>query len=70
MKRYKFEEIFKVENDTITPIKPIKVNGMTYGSDVSLKLGGLIGGISFSLFNNLDMAVEESDTLIIKGFYK
>ncbi|OGI57390.1 hypothetical protein A2640_02225 [Candidatus Nomurabacteria bacterium RIFCSPHIGHO2_01_FULL_36_23] len=71
-KKYKFSEIFKENLDgSLTPIKPIQINGVTFRSSTSFQKGVAFGGIDFHLYKNRDIAAkEENDILNFIGFFK
>ncbi|MFA4845039.1 MAG: hypothetical protein WC654_00570 [Patescibacteria group bacterium] len=72
MARKKFWEIFRENsNGSLTPLRTISVNGVTFNSQVSFGPGVEFAGMNFHRYRNLDIAVEEKDdALVIKGFYK
>ena len=69
--RYRFDEVFQTNTDgSLTPRRPIHVNGVTFGYGVTFNRGVAFGGVDFFNFLNQDIEAEESnDTLDIRGFY-
>lgn len=72
MERYKFLEIFSENSDgSLSPKKPININGVTFGQGVSFSPGVSFGGVDFHRYKYLDIAAEDQGgLLIIKGFFK
>lgn len=72
MLRIPFHQVFRENEDgTLTPLRAIHVNGVTFGLGVSFGKGVSIGGINFFDYKGLDIAAEEqSGVLFIKGFFK
>ena len=70
--RYTFNQIFKENLDgSLTPIKTVQINGLTFGPDISFQKGVASGGIDFHLYKNRDVAAkEENGVLNIVGFFK
>lgn len=69
--RYRFDEVFQINPDgSLTPRRPIHVNGVTFGYGVTFNRGVAFGGVDF--FNFINQAIEADDTggiLNIRGFY-
>ena len=72
MLRIPFHQVFKENEDgTLTPLRAIHVNGVTFGQGVSFGKGVSIGGVNFFDYKGLDIAAEEQNgVLSIKGFFK
>lgn len=71
MKPYSFEEIFQKNPDgSLTPKRPLHINGVTFGYGIQFKKGVAFGGVDFFNFLGKKIAAEEIDGIInIKGFY-
>lgn len=57
-------------NGTLTPVRPININGITFGPGVSFGPGVLFGGVN--IFDFLDAAIEADQVdgvWVIRGFY-
>lgn len=69
--RYRFDEIFRRNPDnTLTPIRPVHVNGVTFGYGVTFGRGVAFGGINFFNFQGQDIEADEIDGILnIRGFY-
>lgn len=72
MERYKFNEIFKTNEDgTITPIVDIYINGIQLGKN-SIAFGPTttFGGIDFFMYKDKDIVIDKEGNLYkIKGFF-
>ena len=68
--RYRFNEIFREEKGSLTPIKTIRIGGVLIGSGVTFGRGVSFGGINIFEFIGKDIeANEDNGFLIINGFY-
>ncbi len=69
--RKKFSEVFfKNPDGSLTPKIVINVNGITFGPGVSFGKGVNFAGVDFFQYENLDIAGElKEGVLIIKGFF-
>lgn len=69
--RYNFDQIFtENQNGQLTPIRPVNINGVTFGPGVSFGPGVLFGGLNiFDYKNNAIEGDEEDGVIIIRGFY-
>ena len=69
--RYRFSQVFQRNTDgSLTPIKTLHVNGVTFGYGVTFNRGVAFGGIDFFNFENMDIEADEiNGVLNIKGFY-
>lgn len=71
VKRYGFYEIFRQNPDgSLTPKRPIFINGISFGPGVSFTRGVLFGGVNIFNFLGKDIAgLEDSGMLKIQGYY-
>ncbi|MEQ8925978.1 MAG: hypothetical protein RLO81_09220 [Fulvivirga sp.] len=70
IRRYKFSDVFNVENGRITPRIPVQIGGITMGPGVSFSSGVSFSGVDLSKHVNHDIAgYAENGVFIIKGFY-
>jgi hypothetical protein len=69
--RYRFSDIFRKNLDgSLSPIKTVHVNGVTFGYGITFKEGVAFGGIDFFKFENNDIDAEEVNGIFdVKGFY-
>lgn len=69
--KLKFSEVFTKKPDgSITPLRPIRIGGVSLGPGVSFSRGVSFSGIDIFSYENLDIEAEEIDgILVIKGFY-
>jgi hypothetical protein len=69
-KRYKFLDVFRENSDgSLTPIRQIHVNGITFGPGVTFQKGVAFGGIDFHLYKYWNIVGNENnDILTITGF--
>jgi hypothetical protein len=69
--RILFRDIFNENNDgSLTPKKPIRVNGVSMSPGVVFQNGVAFGGIDFHLYKYWDIEAEEKDGFTeITGFY-
>jgi len=67
---FSFSNIFKENSDgSLTPLRSISVNGVTFGSDVNFNHGVTFAGVDFHQYKNFNILGEEQgDVLVIKGF--
>lgn len=70
--RLKFKEVFKENNDgSLTPQKPIFVNGISFNQGVTFQKGVSFGGIDFHLYKYWDIEADDKNGVLdIKGFYQ
>ncbi len=70
--RLKFSEVFRKKPDgSITPVRAIRIGGVSLGPGVSFSKGVSFAGIDISQYEGFDIeADDEDDVLIIRGFYK
>ena len=60
--QYKFLDVFTENQDgSLTPKRPIFVNGISFGPGVTFQKGVAFGGIDFHLYKYWDIAAEEKD---------
>lgn len=68
--RYKFNDVFHVENGRISPRIPVQIGGVTMGPGVSFGRGVSFSGVDLSQHVGKDIAgYIENGVFIIKGFY-
>jgi len=69
--RLKFSEVFSKKPDgSITPLRPIKIGGVSLGPGVSFSKGVSFSGVDISKYDGSDIEADEADgILVIKGFY-
>lgn len=68
--RVRFNEIFQVNSGQLSPLRRIRVGGVSFGPGVSFGAGVAFGGINFHEYIDHDLEVEEKDdVLVIKGIY-
>ena len=72
LKRFNFSDVFSENQDgTLSPKRPISVNGIIFGSDVAFSSGVAFGGIDFHKHKSQAIAGEEDNgILIIRGFFE
>lgn len=73
MARFLFNEIFSENpaDNSLTPIRTIRIGSATFGSSVTFRQGVYFGGVNVFEFKGKDIeADEEGDVLVIKGFYQ
>jgi len=70
MAKFRFFEIFLENPDgSLSPVRPIIVNGVRFGRGVSFGPGVSFGGVDFHRYKNLDIVAEQQgEELIIQGF--
>lgn len=70
--RYRFEKVFTFNpNGSISPIRAIRLGGVSLGPTVSFSRGAFFSGLDIFNFLNNDIEAEEKEgILIIKGFYR
>jgi hypothetical protein len=71
-KKFNFFDVFQRNPDgSMTPLRVINVNGITFGPGVVFGPGVNFGGVDFFKYQNHDIAAEEENgILVIKGFYE
>ena len=70
VKKYRFNDVFLVENGRISPRIPVRIGGVTMGPGVSFGGGVSFSGINLSQYIKKDIAgYIENGVFIIKGFY-
>lgn len=69
--KYNFNEIFKENSDgSISPIKRIRVGGVTLGPGVTMRAGVAFGGVDFYQFKGHQIeADQDGEILVIKAIY-
>lgn len=72
MTRYEFFDVFQLNPDgSLSPRRPIRINGVTFNQGVSFGRGVLFGGINIFDYYGLPITGEEHDgVLIIQGFIR
>lgn len=69
--RYRFNDVFIVENGRISPRIPVRIGGITMGPGISFGGGVSFSGVDLSKFLGKDIAgYIENGVFIIKGFYQ
>lgn len=70
--RVKYNQVFKINDDnTITPIIPVRVGGMAMGAGVSLGDEVFIGTINLFAFKNKDLqGYVDNGMFVITAFYE
>ena len=70
--RFKFLNVFQENSDgSLTPKKPLFINGISFNSGVTFQKGVAFGGIDFHLYKYWDIEAEEKEGVLdIKGFYQ
>jgi hypothetical protein len=70
--KIKFLEVFKENNDgSLTPQRPIFINGISFGPGVTFQKGVAFGGVDFHLYKYWDIEAEDNNGVLdIKGFYQ
>ena len=70
IKRYRFYDVFLVQNGMISPKIPVSIGGVTMGPGVSFGSGVSFSGVDLSQHISNDIAgYIENGVFIIKGFY-
>ncbi len=69
--RYQFNDVFKENQDgTLSPIRQIRVGGVSFGPGVSFGSGAAFGGVNFHQYKGHAFeADEEKGILVIKAIY-
>ncbi|KKP87811.1 MAG: hypothetical protein UR91_C0035G0003 [Candidatus Nomurabacteria bacterium GW2011_GWC2_35_8] len=69
--RYRFNDIFQTNPDgSLSPRRPLHINGVTFGYGVSFNRGVAFGGVDFFNFRGRDIEADDtSGVLNIRGFY-
>lgn len=71
IERYRFHDVFHVDNGRISPRIPIRIGGVTMGPGISFGGGVSFSGIDLSQYLGKDIAgYIENGVFIIKGFYQ
>lgn len=72
LKRYEFQDVFQESSDgSLTTKRPININGVTFGLNVTFGPGVSVGGVDFHKYKYRAIAAEENNgILIIRGFYE
>lgn len=69
--RKSFNELFTVQNGTISPKVSIRINGIEMTPGVSFGRGVSFGGVDLAQFIGKDFEVENHNGIYeIKGYYK
>jgi len=71
-KKIPFRQVFQESpNGTLTPIRPIHINGMAFDPGVSSWAGVSFGGVDFMKYKNKDLAIEDRGSYLeIVGIYQ
>jgi hypothetical protein len=70
IQKYRFYDVFLVQNGRISPRIPVKIGGVTMGPGVSFGGGVSFSGVDLSQYLGKDIAgYIENGIFIIKGFY-
>lgn len=69
--KYRFFDLFQQNSDgSLTPKRPLHINGVTFGYGVSFNRGVAFGGVDFFNFLGNDIEADEVNGIFnIKGFY-
>ena len=69
--RYNFNEIFRENSDdSISPIKRIRVGGVILGPEVTIGAGVAFGGVNFYQFKGHEIeADQDGEILVLKAIY-
>ncbi len=72
--RYKFDDIFQeLPDGSLTPKRPIEINGIMFGPGTFFQKGVVFGGIDFHLYKGRDIAIikqpNSDGPLKFGGFY-
>ena len=70
-KRYRFNDVFIVNNNMISPRIPVQIGGITMGPGVTFEGGVFFSGVDLSqqIGRDIDGYVENG-VFVIKGFYQ
>ena len=70
--KLKFSEVFGKKSDgSITPIRTIRIGGVSLGPGIFFSKGVSFAGVDISMYEGFDIEVDEEEgVLIVKGFYK
>ncbi len=69
--RYRFYDVFNVENGRISPRIPVRIGGVTMGPGVSFGGGVSFSGVDLAQHIDKDIAgYVENGVFIINGFYQ
>lgn len=69
--KYNFNEIFTENQDgTLSPIKQIRVGGVSLGPGLSFGAGAAFGGVNFHQYKGHEIEADDEDgVLVIKAIY-
>lgn len=69
--RYQFSQIFtENQNGTLSPLRRIRVGGVSFGPAVSFGPRATFGGVNFYEYKGRTLeADDEGDVLVIKAIY-
>lgn len=69
--RYQFNEVFTENQDgTLSPIRQIRVGGVSFGPSVSFGSGAAFGGVNFHQYKGHEFEADDKDgILVIKAIY-
>lgn len=69
--RYQFNEVFTENQDgTLSPIRQIRVGGVSFGPSISFGSEAAFGGVNFHQFKGHELEADEEDSvLVIKAIY-
>lgn len=69
--RYQFNEIFVENQDgTLSPVRHIRVGGVSFGPSVSFGPGAAFGGVNFYQYKGHELEADhEGGVLVIKAIY-
>ena len=70
--RRPFTDFFRQNNDnTLTPIRPVNINGIVFGPGVTFGPGVVFGGVNIFDFGKNDIEADEiNGVFVIRGFYR
>lgn len=70
--RLQFSYLFRQnENGTLTPIRPVNINGIVFGPGVAFGQGVVFGGVNLFDYVQNDVEADEINGVwIIRGFYR
>jgi len=69
--RYQFNDVF-TENadDTLSPVRQIRIGGVSFGSNVSFSPGAGLAGIDLYQYKGHELEADDEDgVLVIKAIY-
>lgn len=69
--RVQFNQVFHQNPDeSLSPLRQIRVGGVSFGPGVTFGSGVAFGGVNFSQYQGHDLEIEEREgIIIIKGIY-